>query len=266
MIFPPSAFIFLWQRVFLPGGAPSTLGRPPPCSLPAPEPGRSSLSLGRCPVQSQCRGAPTLLPLPRELLPMPSVARALFPACPALSSHGAPCSSALLAALTSLFLIHKPRQAPCPSLFPGARISLPRFLPTRRLSSLAFALVTTPGRARSLLRPRLGVSPARISLARARPSLCLPRPAERSCAPRFPQLPLPWPAAAPWSTHCFEFAELPRRRFHARACPWSRAVAQLGLCFVPAVARVLVGVPRSPDRIFLRAPFSPARISPATVL
>jgi hypothetical protein len=43
-------------------------------------------------------------------------------------------------------------------------------------------------RAQSLLQPRLGVSPARISLASACPSLCLPRPAERSCALRFPPL------------------------------------------------------------------------------
>jgi hypothetical protein len=50
------------------------------------------------------------------------------------------------------------------------------------------------------------------------------------------------------------------------ACPWSRAVAQLSLCSVPAAARVLVGVLSSPDRSFPARVVFPARISPAAVV
>jgi hypothetical protein len=43
------------------------------------------------------------------------------------------------------------------------------------------------------------------------------------------------------------------------ACPWSRAVAQLSICSVPAAARVPVGVPSSPDRSFSARAVFPAR-------
>jgi hypothetical protein len=119
--------------------------------------------------------------------------------------------------------------------------------------------------------PKLAMAAGRVSPVSARPlrawflcaqpssSLLVLRPAKVPPCARPQVVVCPAPSSSPVEL-------LRRRRSHARACPWSRAVAQLSLYSVPAAARVLVGVPSSPDRSFPARAIFPAQISPAVVV